>query len=74
MKKRQNKKYQQDKPCTDRKTDTEYVNTHGSIKQANIILKERCMINIECSDILNMETMKMEKHGSKSRGAAEITH
>ena len=74
MKKRLNKKYQQDKPCTDPKTDSEYVNTHGSIKQANIIIKERHMINIECNDILNMEKMEMEKHGSKSRGAAKRTH
>lgn len=32
------------------------------------------MINTECSDILNMETMETEKHDSKSRGAAKITH
>ena len=73
VKKRLNKKYHQDKPYTDPQTDSEYVNLYGSIKQANIIIKETHMINIECSDILNMETIEMEQHGSKSRGAAKIT-
>lgn len=74
VKKRLNKKYQQDKPCAVPTTDSEYVNSYGSIKQANIIIKERHIISIECSNILNMETMEMEKHGSKSRGAPKISH
>lgn len=66
MKKTLNRKYQQDKPRTDPKTDSDDVNSHNIIECANIIVN---MINTEFSDIMSMEIKDMEECGSNSRGS-----